>query len=129
MWWPLIGGLVVGLGGLIEPQALGVGYDNLASMLQGDVVPKARAAAARGEGRDLVGRARLRHVGRRAARRSSSWAVRWAPALSGYLPAASPGFWALLAMAATMGGTMRSPLTATFFAVELTGNTPCRCCR
>ena len=35
----------------------------------------------------------------------------------------SPGFWALLAMCATMGGTMRSPLTATFFAVELTGNT------
>jgi CBS domain-containing protein len=26
-------------------------------------------------------------------------------------------------MAATMGGTMRSPLTATFFATELTGNT------
>ena len=26
-------------------------------------------------------------------------------------------------MCATMGGTMRSPLTATFFAVELTGNT------
>jgi CIC family chloride channel protein len=43
-------------------------------------------------------------------------------ALSGYLPSASPGFCALLAMAATMGGTMRSPLTATFFAVELTGN-------
>jgi CIC family chloride channel protein len=39
------------------------------------------------------------------------------------LPAASPGFWALLAMAAIMGGTMRSPLTATFFAVEVTGNT------
>jgi CBS domain-containing protein len=36
---------------------------------------------------------------------------------------ASPGFWALLAMAATMGGTMRSPLTATFFAAEITGNT------
>jgi CBS domain-containing protein len=44
-------------------------------------------------------------------------------ALAGYLPDATPGFWALLAMAATMGGTMRSPLTATFFAVELTGNT------
>src|SRR6202034_1415788 len=39
------------------------------------------------------------------------------------LPTASPGFWPLLAMAAIMGGTMRSPLTATFFAVELTGNT------
>jgi chloride channel protein, CIC family len=35
----------------------------------------------------------------------------------------SPGFWALLAMCATMGGTMRSPLTPTFFAVELTGTT------
>jgi CBS-domain-containing membrane protein len=42
--------------------------------------------------------------------------------LGGWLPAASPGYWALLAMAATMGGTMRAPLTATFFAVELTGN-------
>ena len=29
----------------------------------------------------------------------------------------------MLAMAATLGGTMRSPLTATFFAVEVTGNT------
>ena len=44
-------------------------------------------------------------------------------ALAGFLPAASPGFWPLLGMCATMGGTMRSPLTATFFAVELTGNT------
>ncbi|MBZ9797910.1 chloride channel protein, partial [Mesorhizobium sp. ES1-4] len=43
--------------------------------------------------------------------------------LAGILPPADPGFWALLAMAATMGGTMRAPLTATFFAVELTGNT------
>jgi chloride channel protein, CIC family len=43
--------------------------------------------------------------------------------LAGILPAASPGFWPLVGMCATMGGTMRSPLTATFFAVELTGNT------
>ncbi len=27
MWWPAIGGMIVGLGGLIFPQALGVGYD------------------------------------------------------------------------------------------------------
>jgi CBS domain-containing protein len=39
------------------------------------------------------------------------------------MPAAAPGLWALLAMTATMGGTMRAPLTATFFAVELTGAT------
>src|SRR5262249_2374815 len=27
MWWPAIGGLLIGLGGLIFPQALGVGYE------------------------------------------------------------------------------------------------------
>jgi CIC family chloride channel protein len=30
MWWPAIGGLAIGLGGLIFPQALGVGYDTIA---------------------------------------------------------------------------------------------------
>ncbi len=43
--------------------------------------------------------------------------------LAGFLPAASPGSWPLPGMRATMGDTMRSPLTATLFAVELTGNT------
>ncbi len=27
MWWPAIGGVVIGVGGLFVPQALGVGYD------------------------------------------------------------------------------------------------------
>ena len=122
MWWPLIGGLVVGIGGLIEPRALSVGYDNIAGMLQGNVLAKAALLL-------LVVKAIIWSV---ALGSGTSGGV-LAPllimggamgtALSGYLPAASPGFWALLAMAATMGGTMRSPLTATFFAVELTGNT------
>jgi chloride channel protein, CIC family len=38
------------------------------------------------------------------------------------LPHAGPGDWALIGMAATMGGTMRAPLTAMMFAVELTGD-------
>jgi chloride channel protein, CIC family len=122
MWWPLVGGLVVGIGGLIEPRALGVGYDNIAGMLQGGMVPKAALLL-------LVVKAVIWSV---ALGSGTSGGV-LAPllimggamgtALSFYLPAASPGFWALLAMAATMGGTMRSPLTATFFAAELTGNT------
>src|SRR6202020_1016989 len=37
IWWPAIGGLVVGLGGLIFPQALGVGYDTIGELLQHDV--------------------------------------------------------------------------------------------
>src|SRR5664280_1486155 len=38
MWWPIIGGFVVGVGGLIFPQALGVGYDTIGSLLQGHVL-------------------------------------------------------------------------------------------
>ena len=122
MWWPVLGGVVVGLGGLIDPRALGVGYDNIAQMLHGGMPPR----------RALV----------LLAVKAVIWAVALGSGTSGgvlapllimgggmgaalalLLPAASPGFWALLAMAATMGGTMRSPLTATFFAAELTGNT------
>ena len=122
MWWPMLGGVVVGIGGLIDPRALGVGYDNIALMLQGGVPPLSALSL-------LVVKAVI-------------WAVALGSGTSGgvlapllimggsmgaglahVLPAASPGFWALLAMCATMGGTMRSPLTATFFAVELTGNT------
>jgi chloride channel protein, CIC family len=122
MWWPMIGGVVVGLGGLIEPQALSVGYDNIAAMLQGETPPKAALLL-------LVFKAIIWSV---ALGSGTSGGV-LAPllimggamgaALDAFLPGGSPGFWALLAMAATMGGTMRSPLTATFFAVELTGDT------
>src|SRR5256885_17142975 len=35
MWWPALGGLVIGLGGLVFPQALGVGYGTIGSLLQG----------------------------------------------------------------------------------------------
>jgi len=37
-----------------------------------------------------------------------------------WIPVGDPGLWALIGMAAMMGGTMRSPLTAMIFAVELT---------
>ncbi|MGH7114967.1 MAG: chloride channel protein [Stellaceae bacterium] len=122
MWWPMIGGLVVGLGGLVNANALGVGYSNIAQMLQGGmpslaglsltVVKAIIWAVALGSGTSGGVLAPLLIMG-------GGMGV----ILAHYLPLASPGFWALLAMAATMGGTMRSPLTATFFAVELTGNT------
>ena len=37
MWWPAIGGLVVGIGGLIEPRALGVGYATIGAELAGQI--------------------------------------------------------------------------------------------
>ena len=36
MWWPAIGGLGVGLGGLLFPRALGVGYSVIQQMISGD---------------------------------------------------------------------------------------------
>jgi chloride channel protein, CIC family len=122
MWWPMIGGLVVGIGGLIDPRALSVGYDNIALMLRGGIGPGSALhllvvkaiiwAVALGSGTSGGVLAPLLIMGGGLG-----------AALTHVLPAASPGFWPLLAMCATMGGTMRSPLTATFFAAELTGNT------
>lgn len=121
MWWPILGGLVVGLGGLIEPAALGVGYDNIRHLLAGDLVFKAALLL-------LVVKAIIWAV---ALGSGTSGGV-LAPLLifggalgallSPVLPQADSGFWALLGMAAMMGGTMRAPLTATLFAVELTGD-------
>ncbi|HEX4591112.1 MAG TPA: chloride channel protein, partial [Gemmataceae bacterium] len=38
MWWPVLGGVVVGLGGVVEPRALGVGKDVIQDLLQGNYV-------------------------------------------------------------------------------------------
>ncbi|HZX59083.1 MAG TPA: chloride channel protein, partial [Mucilaginibacter sp.] len=37
MWWPALGGLAVGLIGYFAPHTLGVGYDNITSLLSGNV--------------------------------------------------------------------------------------------
>lgn len=121
MWWPAIGGLVIGLGGLIEPAALGVGYDNIRHLLAGDLAFQAVLlllavkviiwSVALGSGTSGGVLAPLLIFG-------GALGALAAP----LLPQADPGFWALLGMAAMMGGTMRAPLTATLFAVELTGD-------
>src|SRR5437762_8028444 len=41
LWWPALGGLAVGLGGLVFPQALGVGYDVNGALPLGDVPARA----------------------------------------------------------------------------------------
>ncbi len=35
MWWPALGGVVVGVMGFISPRTLGVGYDNIQQLLDG----------------------------------------------------------------------------------------------
>lgn len=38
MWWPAIGGLIVGLIGIASPHTMGVGYDNIERILSGDFI-------------------------------------------------------------------------------------------
>src|SRR6202035_832892 len=119
MWWPAIGGLTIGLGGLIFPQALGVGYDTIGALLQGDVprnmilgillVKSVIWAVSLGSGTSGGVLAPLLMMG---------------GALGGieamFLPHQGVGFWPLISMGAILGGTMRSPFTGIVFAIELT---------
>src|SRR3989442_3574587 len=119
MWWPAIGGLVVGLGGFVFPQALGVGYDTIAALLQDDV-PR----------RQLLGILLVKSIIWSVSLGSGTSGGVLAPlllmggALGGleaiYLPPEGTGFWPLVSMGAILGGTMRSPFTGVVFAVELT---------
>jgi chloride channel protein, CIC family len=119
MWWPAIGGVVIGFGGLLFPQALGVGYDTIGALLQGDVPQRV-----------ILGVLLVKSVIWAVSLGSGTSGGVLAPllmmggALGGLLglalPAEGAGFWPLVSMGAILGGTMRSPLTGIVFAVELT---------
>jgi CIC family chloride channel protein len=119
MWWPAIGGVVVGLGGLIEPRALGVGYDVIADLLGGHMVVRAVLVILLVKAVIwLVALSSGTSGGVLAPLLILGGALGW---LVGLVLPGDPGFWALLGMAAMLGGTMRAPLTGALFAVELTG--------
>lgn len=119
MWWPLIGGAIIGIGGLFDSRALGVGYNTIHAELLGQLGISALL---------LLFSVKL---------------VIWAGGLGGgtsggilapilmmgaaiggllghVLPGTTPGVWALLGMAGALGGVTRSPFTAIIFAFELT---------
>jgi H+/Cl- antiporter ClcA len=119
MWWPAIGGLFVGIGGWINPAALGVGYDTIYSLLQGNLVGAALVSLlivkatiwslSLGSGTSGGVLAPLLMIGGALGVLESRW-----------IPLGDAGLWAMVSMAAVMGGVMRSPLTAMFFTLELT---------
>src|SRR5881398_2338020 len=119
MWWPVLGGEVVGLGGLLYPRALGVGYDTIDDLLAGRLVGVALLglmltkaviwAAALGSGTSGGVLAPLLIMGGSLGALAAPW-----------IPAGDAGLWAAISMGAMMGGTMRSPFTAVVFVLELT---------
>jgi CBS domain-containing protein len=119
MWWPAIGGIVIGLGGLLYPRALGVGYDVIGDLLNGRLI-----------GLFLLGLLITKAV---------IWAVSLGSGHSGgvlapllimggalgalvapVFPSGDTALWATLAMCAMMAGTMGAPFTAIAFLVEAT---------
>lgn len=119
MWWPAIGGLIIGLGGLSEPRALGVGYDVIDQLLTGRaglsliigilVVKTLIWSLSLGSGTSGVVLAPVFMIGGALG------------ALEGQLlPHVFGGFWAMAGLAAVVGGVMRSPLTGVVFTLELT---------
>jgi CBS domain-containing protein len=120
MWWPLIGGIAVGLGGLIEPRALGVGYDVIGDLLESHMVASAVVTILLVKSAIwVIALASGTSGGVLAPLLIFGGCLGW---LEGTLLPGQPGTWALIGMAAMMGGTMRSPLTGILFAIELTGD-------
>lgn len=119
MWWPAIGGLVVGIGALVEPRVLGVGYETIEGLLRGEIV-----------GTALLGLLVAKSIVWAFSLGSGTSGGVLAPllivggalgaAIAPLSPVGDTALWATLGMAAIMGGTMRSPLTAIVFALELT---------
>ncbi|MGH9070545.1 MAG: chloride channel protein [Acidimicrobiales bacterium] len=119
MWWPIIGGLVIGLGGLIDPRALGVGYNTIHAELLGELglgalvllffVKMVIWAAGLGGGTSGGILAPILMMGAAIG-----------GVLGHVLPGASVGVFALIGMSGSLAGVTRSPFTAIIFAFELT---------
>jgi CIC family chloride channel protein len=119
MWWPAIGGLFVGIGGIIDPRVMGVGYELINSLLTGQLY-----------GNGVLKLFILKSLVWTIALGSGTSGGVLAPlliiggALGGYfgqwITPGHTGLWAMIGMAAIMGGTMRAPFTAIIFTLELT---------
>ena len=120
MWWPAIGAIGVGIGGLIDARVLGAGYQSIQALLDGSLALRSMLA--------------LLFV------KAAVWLIALGSGTSGgvlapllimggalgvllgqYLPGAA-GFWCMIGMAGIISGAMRAPLTGAVFAVELTGH-------
>ena len=119
MWWPAIGGVAIGLGGLIFPQALGVGYDTIGALLQGKITFQIIIGI-------LLVKAAIWSISLGSGTSGGVLAplLMMGGALGGiiavFLPNLGYGFWELVGMGAILGGTMRSPFTGVIFTIELT---------
>jgi H+/Cl- antiporter ClcA len=121
MWWPALGGIGIGVGGLFFPRGLGVGYDNIAELLRGNatmglivgilIAKSLMWAFSLGSGTSGGVLAPLLMIGGAVG------------AMAGHLAHASveaQAFWALIGMGSMLAGSLGVPLTAIMFSLEVT---------
>jgi len=121
MWWPAIGGVVVGIGGLIFPPALGVGYWVIERLVTDNTTWKL-----------IIGVLVVKSLIWTFSLGSNTSGGILAPllmiggamgvAMGHILPPVSQGAWALVGMSSVLAAAIGAPLTAAMLAVELTHN-------
>jgi len=125
MWWPAIGGLVVGIVGFYAPRTLGVGYENITDILSGKlalniiislcVLKFISWAIALGSGTSGGTLAPLLTIGGATGAFLGAITLQLFPNSGINLPMA-----ALIGMAAMFAGASRALLTSIIFALETT---------
>jgi chloride channel protein, CIC family len=121
MWWPAIGGVVVGLCGYIFPESLGVGYSVIQQLISGDTAWKL-----------LAGILIIKSLSWAFSLGSNTAGGILAPllmiggalgaALGHLMPIMSTGAWVLVGMCAVLSAAIGAPLTSAMLALELTHN-------
>jgi H+/Cl- antiporter ClcA len=121
MWWPAIGGVVVGLCGYIFPESLGVGYSVIQQLISGDAGWKL-----------LAGILIIKSISWVFSLGSNTAGGILAPllmiggalgaALGHLMPVMTTGAWVLVGMCAVLSAAIGAPLTSAMLALELTHN-------
>jgi len=125
MWWPALGGIAVGIVGYLEPLTMGVGYDNIDSILVGSITGKALLtllvlkfvawSISLGSGTSGGTLAPLFTFGGAAGALLGTVVAMFVPALG-----MDPSMAALVGMAAIFAGASQALLASVVFAFETT---------
>jgi H+/Cl- antiporter ClcA len=121
MWWPAIGGIGVGIGGIFFPRGLGVGYENIGELLRGNapmgllvgllIAKSLMWAFSLGSGTSGGVLAPLLMIGGALGE--------WLAVLA-HASVQTQALCALVGMGAMLSGSLGVPLTAIVFSLELT---------
>src|SRR2546421_12430353 len=125
LWWPAIGALFLGIIGFFVPRVLGVGYDTIGDILNGNLAWKLLLIVMLAKAAALVV-----SLGSGTSGGLLAPTFMWSAALGGlfavvgnhFFPSAhlSPGAFALVAMGAVFGAASRATFSFIIFAFEIT---------